>query len=352
MPVYKDKERGTWYAMFYYVDWQGIRRKKKKRGFKTQREAKEFEHDFLSNEQKDIDITLNTLVDEYFDDMKTRLRETTIRNKRYIFDLKITPYLGKLKVKDITPSTIRKWQNEVLLSKDYSPTYIKSVHSQLSAVMNYAVKYYDLPKNPCWVAGSVGKSKAEEMSIWTIEEFEKFIKFEDKPAVKLAFEILFWTGMREGELLALTSGDILPDKSISITKTFTRINSEDVISEPKTPKSKRVIPIPEFLYNEIQAYLSAIYEIQPDERIFYFTMQLLNTEIKRGAKLADIKQIRVHDLRHSHASMLIQQGYSALLVSERLGHENIETTLNTYSHLYPNEHRNLAQNLDKLRSKE
>jgi integrase len=218
--------------------------------------------------------------------------------------------------------------------------------------MNYAVKYYNLPKNPCWVAGGVGKSKADEMSIWTVEEFETFIEYEDKPAVKLAFDILFWTGMREGELLSLTPSDILPDKSISITKTFTRIDNNDVISDPKTPKSRRIVPIPEFLYNEIQAYLNSIYDIQSDERIFYFTMQLLNAEIKRVAKLANIKQIRVHDLRHSHASMLIQQGYSALLVSERLGHENIETTLNTYSHLYPNEHRNLAQKLDNLRPKQ
>lgn len=349
MPVYKDKQRGTWYAMFYYTDWQGVKHRKKKRGFKTQREAKEFEREFLANEQKECDITFKTLVDEYFEDMKTRLRETTISNKQYLFDTKITPYLGRLMVKDITPATIRKWQNEVLLGGDYSPTYIKTINNQLSAVLNYAVKYYDLPKNPCRIAGSVGKKSAEEMNIWTQEEFEKFIAAEDKPASKLAFEILFWTGMRSGELLALTPADILPDKSISITKSFTRLDGKDIVSAPKTPKGNRVVTIPDFLYNEIYDYMNSVYQIEPDERIFYFTKYHLTAEMKRCAELSGVKKIRVHDIRHSHASMLIEQGYNVLLISERLGHENVETTLNTYGHLYPNKHRELADNLEKMR---
>lgn len=352
MPAYKDKERGTWYAMFYYTDWQGVKHKKKKRGFKTQREAKEFERDFLANEQKDCDVTFKTLVEEYFADMKTRLRETTIVNKQYLFDTKITPYLGKLKIKDITPTSIRKWQNEVLLSGDYSQTYIKTINNQLSAVFNYAVRYYDLAKNPCHIAGSVGKKNADEMNIWTQDEFEQFIAAEDKPPTKLAFEILYWTGMRSGELLALTPADILPDKSISINKSFARLNNEDIISEPKTPKGNRNVPIPDFLYDEIQEYTSSVYKIEPDERIFYFTKSHLTTEMKRCCELSGVKRIRVHDLRHSHASMLINEGCNVLLVSERLGHENIETTLNTYAHLFPNKHRELADNLNKKRNSE
>ncbi len=351
MPAYKDKDRGTWYASFYYTDWQGIKHKKKKRGFKTQREAKEFEHDFLANEQKETDVTFSTLVDEYFKDMEQRLRETTIHNKRYIFDTKITPYLGRLKIKDITATTIRKWQNEVLLSDDYSQTYIKTINNQLSAILNYAVKYYDLPNNPCKKAGSVGKKNADEMNIWTQEDFEKFIAVEDKPASKLAFEILFWTGMRSGELLALTPADILPDKSITINKSFTRLEGRDIVSEPKTPKSNRIVPIPDFLYNEIYDYMNTVYKIEPEERIFYFTKYHLSSEIKRCAKLAGIQPIRVHDLRHSHTAMLIEKGYNILLISERLGHENVETTLNTYGHLYPNKHRELADDLQNMRRK-
>ena len=283
--------------------------------------------------------------------MEQRLHETTIHNKRYIFDTKITPYLGRLKIKDITATTIRKWQNEVLLSDDYSQTYIKTINNQLSAVLNYAVKYYDLPNNPCKKAGSVGKKNADEMNIWTQEDFEKFIAVEDKPASKLAFEILFWTGMRSGELLALTPADILPDKSITINKSFTRLEGRDIVSEPKTPKSNRIVPIPDFLYNEIYDYMNTVYKIEPEERIFYFTKYHLSSEIKRCAKLAGIQPIRVHDLRHSHTAMLIEKGYNILLISERLGHENVETTLNTYGHLYPNKHRELADDLQNMRRK-
>ena len=85
-----------------------------------------------------------------------------------------------------------------------------------------------------------------------------------------------------------------------------------------------------------------VYKIEPEERIFYFTKYHLSSEIKRCAKLAGLQPIRVHDLRHSHTAMLIEKGYNILLISERLGHENVETTLNTYGHLYPNKHRELA----------
>lgn len=353
MPAYKDEnQRGTWYAMFYYTDWQGIKRRKKKRGFKTQREAKEFERDFLANEQKSCDITFQTLVDEYFEDMAARLRVTTMANKKYLFDSKITPFLGRLQIKNITSSTIRKWQKEVLLSSDYSPTYIKTINNQLSAVFNYAIRHYNLRENPCHAAGSVGKKHAREMNIWTLDEFEHFIAMEEKPATKLAFEILFWTGIRSGELLALTPADILPTKDISIDKNYARLYDEDIINDPKTEKGNRVVSIPDFLYQEIQDYINCLFEFRSDERIFNFTKYHLSRELKHCAKLAGLEPIRVHDLRHSHASMLIEKGYTPLLIAQRLGHENIQTTLNTYGHLYPNKHKELAADLEKMRQKE
>ncbi|MFA7637519.1 MAG: site-specific integrase, partial [Monoglobales bacterium] len=220
---------------------------------------------------------------------------------------------------------------------------------QLSAVFNYAVKYYGLSSNPCRQAGSMGKKDADSMQIWTLDEFNKFISFVTKPAAHLAFEILFWTGIRSGELLALTPEDILPDKKISINKTYARLDGEDIISEPKTPKSIRIIPIPDFLYDEIWDYINRLGSIEKTDRIFYFSKGFLNNEIKRVSKKAGVKEIRVHDLRHSHASLLIEMGYSILLVSERLGHEKVETTLNTYAHLYPNKQQKLVEGLQNLK---
>lgn len=353
MPAYKDKKRGTWYANFYYVDWTGERKHKCKRGFKTQREAKEYERIFLNQERNDSDILFSNFIENYLEDMDSRLKPTTMDNKRYIIEKKLLPYFGKLKVKDITSITIRKWQNEMMAYRDengkpYSKTYLKTINNQLSAMLNYAVKHYKLPSNPCRIAGSMGKSRADEMNIWTKEQFDKFIVTFRKPATRLAFDILFYTGIRIGELLALTPADILPEKRIDINKNFARSRGTDLFLEPKTEKSYRSISIPDFLYKEIQQYISSLYDIQPKDRIFYFTKSNLEHEIKRGAARANLPAIRVHDLRHSHASMLIDMGFDILEISRRLGHESTQTTWDTYGHLYPNSDKRLADELEKI----
>ncbi len=135
----------------------------------------------------------------------------------------------------------------------------------------------------------------------------------------------------------------------SINKNFAKLNGEELFLEPKTPKSRRDIAIPEFLYDDIQQYLSRIGEIEPDDRIFYFTKSALEKEIKRVANKTGLPPIRVHDLRHSHASMLIDMGFDILEISERLGHESVKTTLDTYSHLYPDKDKQLAERLNAYR---
>lgn len=216
-------------------------------------------------------------------------------------------------------------------------------------MLNYAMKHYNLASNPCRAAGSIGRSKAEEMKFWTQEQYELFSSNIQKSAVKLAFDILFYTGIRSGELLALTPADILPDKRLSINKNFAKIKGKELFLEPKTPKSKRNISLPDFLYDDIQEYVSKLYGIQPTDRIFYFTKSALDKEIKHVAEKVGLPPIRVHDLRHSHASMLIDMGFDILEISERLGLESVKTTLDTYSHLYPEKDTKLAGELNKLR---
>lgn len=223
-----------------------------------------------------------------------------------------------------------------------------TINNQLSAVFNYAVKYYDLKGNPCAKAGSMGKSKAEEMNFWTKEEFMQFIdSVMDKRQSYMAFMLLYWTGMRLGEVLALTPADIdFEKRTISITKSYQRLGKQDVITPPKTRKSKRIITIPEFLIADLQDYLSSLYEVKDTDRLLPVTKYYLEHEMKRGIKVSGVKKIRVHDLRHSHASLLVEMGFSPLEIANRLGHEKIETTLNTYSHLYPNKRTVLAEKLD------
>ena len=347
MKAEKDKKTGKWLIQYRYTDWQGKRRKSTKRGFATKREAEEWLRNFLITQKADFDMKFADFWKMYCADMETRLREHTMRTKKYIVELKILPYFGNKRVNDITAADIRQWQNE-LIKIGYSPTYLKTINNQLSAIFNYAVRYYDLKSNPCAKAGSMGKSKAEEMDFWTGEEFRRFIdSVMNKRLSYMAFMTLYWTGMRLGELLALNPKDVdLEKRTISITKSYQRLGKKDVITPPKTPKSKRVITIPEFLAADIKDYMDSLYDLQENDRLFPITKYYLEHEMQRGIKESGVKRIRVHDLRHSHASLLVELGFQPLAIAERLGHEKIETTLNTYSHLYPNKQAELADRLE------
>ena len=342
-----------WRCQFYYKDWQGVSHKKNKRGFKTKAEAEQWERDFLQQQQRNLDINFENFVQIYYEDMEHRLRENTMRTKKFIIDLKIIPYFKKKNMNEIKASDIRAWQN-ALMKKGYSETYLKTVNNQLSAIFNYAVRYYDLKDNPCRKAGSIGKSHAGEKEFWTKQEFKQFlVTVENKPETKMAFLILYWTGMRIGELLALTYNDIdLEKRTIFVNKSYQRIEGRDMITPPKTPKSKRIITIPPFLTEELKEYISHLYGIMADERMFRFTKSYMEHEIIRGIKASGVKRIRLHDIRHSHASLLVEMGFTPLAIAERLGHEKIETTLNTYSHLYPNKQGELADKLEIENSRE
>lgn len=347
MKAEKDPKTGKWLIQYRYTDWRGARKKSTKRGFPTKREAEEWLRSFLVSQQADFNMIFEEFLKIYYADMESRLREHTMRTKKYIIDLKVLPYFGKLKMNEIKAPEIRKWQNS-LLQEGYAPTYLKTINNQLNAVFNYAVKYYDLNGNPCRKAGSIGKSDADEMQFWTKAEFETFIdSLMDKHQSYMAFMVLFWTGMRIGELLALTPVDIdFEKRTIRISKSYQRIDKRDVITEPKTEKGKRIIAIPQFLEVDLQDYMNSLYEVQPNDRLFPVTKYYLEHEMLRGVKASGVKKIRLHDIRHSHASMLIEMGFSPLEIKERLGHERVETTLNTYAHLYPNKQTQLANKLD------
>lgn len=187
------------------------------------------------------------------------------------------------------------------------------------------------------------------MQFWTQEEFTKFDDaLIDKRQSYIAFKVLYWTGMRLGELLALTIGDIDFDKNmISITKSYQRIGKKDVITDPKTPNSKRKISVPEFLITDLKDYINSMYKPQKEERVFEISKYFLEHEMQRGIKNSGVKKIRIHDLRHSHASHLIHIGVPILEVSRRLGHQSPNITLGVYGHLYPDRQKNWQINCRK-----
>lgn len=172
----------------------------------------------------------------------------------------------------------------------------------------------------------------------------------DKPALYYAFELLYWCGIREGELLALTPADFdFSRKTLRINKSYQRLQGKDVITTPKTKKSNRVIQMPDFLCDEIKDYLSLLYEPVEDERIFQLSKHQLKRGMEYGCKASGVKEIRIHDLRHSHVSLLIDLGYSAVAIGQRVGHESVEITYR-YAHLFPTVQKDMAEKLNQERS--
>ena len=295
MGVFKCKETGTWYVMTRYRDWKGERKQKCKRGFATKRAAQDWEQKFhMQNEQ------------------------LAYRDEKH---------------------------------KPYSQTYLKTLHNQLSAIFNHAVRFYDLRANPASKVGNMGNEERREMLFWTKEEYQKFaVEMMDKPVSFYAFEMLYWCGIREGELLALTPADFdFQNSTVRINKSYQRLHGEDVITSPKTKKSNRTIKMPQFLCEEMQDYLGMLYGVKKKDRIFTVTKSYLHHEMDRGSKAAGVKRIRIHDLRHSHISLLIDMGFSAVAIADRVGHESIEITYR-YAHLFPSKQSEMAKKLDFERS--
>ena len=284
MPVFKNEDNGTWYVMARYVNWKGERRQKCKRGFATKKEAQEWERMFQLQNASDLDMSFEAFTELYIRDVKTRLKENTWLTKEHIIRTKILPYFGKLRISEISTKEIITWQNE------------------LSAIFNHAVRYYELRSNPAAKVGNMGSEEHKEMLFWTKEEYKKFsFEMMDKPVSFYAFEMLYWCGIREGELLALTAADFDFEKeTVRINKSYQRLHGEDVITTPKTKKSNRMIKMPKFLCEEMQEYLSMLYGLKKKDRIFTVTKSYLHHEMDRGANAAGVKRIRIHDLRHPY----------------------------------------------------
>jgi integrase len=349
MPVYKDEKRNTWYVQFWYKDWQGNRRHKVKRGFLRQKDAKEYENAFFNKEQTNTDMTLQSLYENYKDSYMCNLKKSTQETKINIYENHIIPYFKDSIISEISSHSIMMWQ-KTIRKKGLSKTYLKAINNQMSTLMNFAVRHYGLSSNPCLIAGSMGERQADEMNYWTLDEFNKFIDNVKEPGYHIAFMLLYYAGLRKGELVALTPDDVLKkEASISVNKTGSWINGKFVVTDPKTKQSKRIVTIPQTVYDELEEYISRLYGIQSKDRIFDFgSNNTLNTYLEKIVKRIDgIPKIRIHDLRHSHASLCIDMGINVLLLSKRLGHKNIETTLNTYGHLYPNKQRSLAEELNE-----
>ena len=199
MSAYKDKTQGTWYMSFRYVDQTGKKTQKLKRGFKTKKEALNYEKEFIRKTAADMKMEMNSFIQVYFEDKKNELKENSIRNKQHMMNKHIVPSFGTRKMNEITPAEIIQWQNTIQ-EKGYSKTYERMIQNQLNALFNHAQKIYNLKENPCKKVKKMGKSDANKLEFWTKAEYDRFIAgIEPESEDYLIFEILFWTGIREGD---------------------------------------------------------------------------------------------------------------------------------------------------------
>ena len=351
------EKNGTWTSQFRYEDIYGNTKHKCKRGFATEEEADEFEDSFLRRTSGSLDMRFADFVEVYGEDMRPFIRENTWNTKEYMINDKIIPFFGKKRLRDITTQDILAWQNGILEARKrngepYSGTYVRTLDAQLVAIMAHAERYYGLNPNPCAKSPRIGEHEAQEMAFWSKEEYLRFSEFlSGDPVMFTPIEVLYWTGLRLGELLALTPNDIDFNRcEIHVRHSFRRIKGgKETMTAPKTDKSVRKVVMPEFLRDEIRDYIENVSGAAFNERIFKdIDSRKIRDALDAGIEATCVPRIRIHDLRHSHVSLLIDMGYSAVAIAERTGHESTDITYR-YAHLMPDTQEKMAQALSGYR---
>lgn len=306
--------------------------------------------------------TVGEIFEEYSKYIEMKLKYQTVRSIKSRFKTYILPYFENTKIVDIKPKDYLKWQ-KMIFDKDFSFSHKKTLHYTFSELYSYLDTFYDYRNNVAKKVGALSNYEIpKEMNYWTIEEYKKFINnFSSEDWIyKFFFEFLFYTGARLGEVNALTFSDIEND-IVFINKTISKdtINGKRQITTPKTKTSIRKIRIDSILVNEInelKEYYNQTYsDFNESFYIFGGKSPLSPTTITRKkdlyVKKAKVKKIRIHDFRHSHATLLLKNNIPIEEISKRLGHENLNTTLNTYIHLIPLYEKRVVNTLNSLHNK-
>lgn len=336
-------------------------------------EAKELERQLQADKHEVVsggNMTLEELFNEYIMAKKSETRESSLDTSSRMITKHIIPLLGKYKLKKLTLPILQDWKNKIN-EKNFAITTRQHIYAELRALLNYAVKLEYITNNPVIKLGNFKSTleQTKEMDYYTPEEFIKFISAaricaESAQANEnyfewnyyIFFEIAFYTGMRKGEIHALRWCDI-DENIINISRSITqKLKGEDRITPPKNKSSIRTLQIPEPLKEVLSEHKKRCKQFDnfsENNLICGADKSLRDTTIqnraKKFAQLAGIKTIRIHDFRHSHASLLANEGINIQEISRRLGHSNVEMTWNTYSHLYPREEERAISVLNRIK---
>lgn len=312
----------------------------------------------IMKETTSSNITLQEMFYDYYGYKSKLLKEPSLIKLKSYYDNYLKFFKNK-KINDLTINDYKGFRN-YLETFNLSATYKNKIQGTLKCIIEYSAKYYNTSDTILKYFErfkDVGLIK-EEMLFYTYEEYCKFIKAVDRFDFKVFFEILYFLGLRQGELQALNWNDInFENKTLSISKTLTsKIKGKKwYISSPKTKNSIRILPIPENVLNDLKTLHNNAMKFKDYNNNWFIFGNAIpfketNIGVKKNkyAKLAGVKQIRIHDFRHSCASLLINKGASIALVSKYLGHSNISITLNTYTHMFKSELENISNLLNNL----
>lgn len=370
MPSYeKNKSSGLWSVRFREDTEEGTKQRRIS-GFKTKKEAQYGYEDYVTERQKRLeeqaqnkaieqspnDILFKDLLKLYYQYKKSRIKDTSYYDITKKIDSKILPFFSDYKIKDITPAKVLEWQSSL---ENYSYQYRKNLNTQLASIFNYGEKYYDIYNVMKKVDRPRNLEPKKEMLFYTPDEFSKLIDNVEREQYKQFFKFLFLSGCRRGEALALNWDDIDLNKgTVKISKNVAyKVNGENGkpyhLTTPKNFGSNRIITLPQFFCKELKQYKKWQKEnFECTDFVFGSADPLpltnIDREFKKAAGKSNVKTIRIHDLRHSCASYLIHKGISIVAVSKRLGHTSIEQTLNTYSHMMPDDQTMILNTLDSL----
>lgn len=326
MAVRQEKDK-TWTADFRYLDLIENKVKRyKKRGFKTKKEALHFEQDYTFKE-KSTSSKFSVYLDEYLKSTDANL-DTHDKKKNSIE--KYAQSIYNMEYIRISKAIYIQWRSD-LEKLELATSYKNNIMAYIKSVCKFAYKVYDLKDNSIVLQPFKKKyEEHKEMEVWTIEEFNTFISYVDNPIFVAYFTLLFYTGMRRSEAKALYKTDIAENRYVSITKSMR--HGEDTLHVPKTKGSRRNIQIDEDTYQILEPLLKTDgkWLFGDDEPIGISSIQ---RKFDEAVKASGVKKIRIHDLRHSHATILINNGANIVAVSRRLGHSDVNMTLKVYTHL-------------------
>lgn len=369
MAVYQEKNKSkwtkdgrNWYFRVYYTDLSGIRKQKESAKFFTKREALEEERKFLTslhdNRINQSNMTFKDLYTAFYEYQKDKVRASTM--KTYKDRIKYLDILSNIKLKDFSIQHFEMWKkktNELPITNSYKNDILKFI----KAIMNYGSKFYDFNFNKIYSNMTNFTDPNElpkEMLFFTFEEYSQFISVEDDTLFKGLFDTLYYMGLRKGELRGLQWKDINWEEcTMSITKQIPSVYSISnyKLAPLKTKKSNRILPLNKVVYNDLKMmyeenkkYVNFNQEWFIFGNIIPISKETLRIRKNRNCDLANIKQIRIHDFRHSCASLLINNGASITLVAKYLGHAKIEETLNTYSHMFKNKLEDIVNLINHL----